>query len=113
MAAFFVHSRYKIDFLSSNLWKSLILQNFRSEKRFARKRLEWFFGVVPNVINLSLQPRYVSLWRHSGESRNPVFSGPPDPGACPGLRSGVRRGDGLGDPIPLKLTALSRTMLSY
>jgi hypothetical protein len=27
-----------------------------------------------NVINLSLQPRCVSLWRHSGQSRNPVFS---------------------------------------
>ena len=52
----------------------------------------------PNVINLSLLPRWVSLWRHSGESRNPVFSGLLDPG--------FRRGDDVGGPIPLKFRTL-------
>jgi len=49
--------------------------------------------VRPNAVNLSLLPLCVSLWRHSGESRNPVFSDLLDPG--------FRRGDDVVGTFPI------------
>jgi hypothetical protein len=58
-------------------------------------------GVGPNAINLTDLVLKLSPCRHSGESRNPGFSGFLDPG--------FRRGDALSKGIILKLTALGRT----
>jgi len=43
-------------------------------------------GVGPNAVNLSLLPRCGSSGRHSGGSRNPVFSGFSGPRLSPGWR---------------------------
>jgi hypothetical protein len=58
-------------------------------------------GVGPDAVNLTDLVLKLSPCRHSGESRNPGFSG--------FLEPGFRRGDALGKGIIPKLMALSRT----
>jgi hypothetical protein len=57
-------------------------------------------GVGPNPLDLTDLVLQLSPFRHSGESRNPGFSGFLDPG--------FRRGDAVEKGNILKLTALGR-----
>jgi len=69
-------------------------------KEFALRVIRMYKkGVGPNAVNLRDLVLKLSPFRHSGESRNPGFSGFLDPG--------FRRGDAMDKGIILKLTALT------
>jgi hypothetical protein len=74
--------------------------------------------VRPNAVNLTGLVLKLSPCRHSGESRNPGFSGFLDPDHSTMLMAmsqpkGFRRGDAVGKGIILKLTALGPTPIPH